>query len=115
MNKPNGPDNPLVKRLRDILEPHYDELYSIMGNLPEHSFFWDYFHSAFYQIAIERSGVVNVQQLARYLRIKRTTLFEILKRFAFNEWLDGRKPFGRPYKIIPSVTTSETEGTVRES
>lgn len=78
-------ENEFVKKLEPLIEEHYDEFYALLSSCPSYSYFWDFFHIAFYKIALRRNNFGSVSAFARYMRMGRTTAIELFKRFDFYE------------------------------
>lgn len=78
-------ENEIVKKLEPLIEQHYDELYALLCCSPKYSYFWDYFHIAFYKVALRKVEHKSVSGFARYLRMGRTTAIEMFKKYGFYE------------------------------
>lgn len=74
-------DNPIVKKLEDLIEKNYDEFYDVLCACPSYSIFWNFVNLAFYKTALKRSQRKTISDTAIYLRMNRTTLSMILTRF----------------------------------
>jgi hypothetical protein len=76
-------DNVYVKRMSEILEPHFDELLGVMESLPRHNVFWDYMECAIYNLAISKGKTTSIAKLAKLMNMNRTTLHMAMKRLGF--------------------------------